>query len=292
MDSSKEAWTNHSTTSESRQLETLPSILIKFLLTAKKGSDNGKARSHSHNSLLSAFFAANLLQSIITPSTPPLKRNIDLRDMAQRLHLWPNDVLAQLQKDALQALALLDHFIREALKGELKYVENLTLIKTENRNINRQVGGIGEREIQLDDSLKELGVLRYQACLALEQLGNVVRTQVEVGDLEGPYGLEMKDLLDCLPELRDREAKKGEDDLAMVKEGLGELRINAVEVVEEHKRLVTAACDELLQLLNEDRTTDASQGAVDMLRKMHNSFLGMQSVVSKALGEDHSGGVD
>jgi hypothetical protein len=43
---------------------------------------------------------------------PPMKRDAGLRDLAQRLHLWPGDMAMQLQRDAVQAIDLLEKYIQ------------------------------------------------------------------------------------------------------------------------------------------------------------------------------------
>lgn len=95
---------------------------IKQFIKAATDTDAYRQRSHSHHSLVNAYMVATFLEEA-SQYVPPMKRDAGLRDLAQRLHLWPGDMAMQLQRDALQAIELLDKYVQQSLAEELKFIE-------------------------------------------------------------------------------------------------------------------------------------------------------------------------
>jgi hypothetical protein len=251
-----------------QELDTLPAIIHQFIKVVTTNTEYISNTTHPHTSLANIYAVATTLQASITPNTPPLKRNISLRDLAQRLHLWPTDIIDQLQRDASLSTSLLNEYIKATLKHEMEFVEKCYAKENlKETRVSMQIGnyhGAGEELPSV--ALKKLATLRYQACLVLERLETILTMQVEKGVLEGEENLELKDLKDMLPEInivRNTAKEKME-----MREGLCEHRANAFKAVQEYQNAVNTTSDELLRLLNEEECKEQPSGLnISELRK-------------------------
>jgi hypothetical protein len=234
-----------------QELDTLPSVIHKFIKIATTSPDYISNTSHPHSSLANIYAVATTLQTSITPNTPPLKRNITLRDLAQRLHLWPTDIIVPLQADASLSVSLLNKYIKATLKQEMEFMEGChAKEKLKETKVFMQIGGYhGAGKDSPTESLRKLGTLSYQACLVLERLEKILRMQVEKGVLEGEENLELKDLWNILPESNIFK-REGKTKIEM-REGLGDNRFKAFKAVENYRKAVNTASNELLRFLNE-----------------------------------------
>jgi hypothetical protein len=110
----------------------LPNKIQQFI-EATYETNAYQLRSHSHHSLSNAYMMATWLEDASQPGSA-LKRDAGLRDLAQRLHLWPGDIAAELQRDALKALSLLEKYIRDGLATEIQCVVGLSGNEVQNEN--------------------------------------------------------------------------------------------------------------------------------------------------------------
>jgi hypothetical protein len=241
-----------------QELDTLPSIIHKFIRIATTTPEYVNNTTYVHASLANIYAIATALQSSITPNTLPLKRNITLRDLAQRLHLWPTDIIVQLQRDASHSITLLDKYIRDTLKNKMDFIEKCHAKESlKHTRLSTQIGGYhGAGEELPMESLRNLATLRYQACLVLERLERIIRMQVEKDVLEGEQNLELKDIYDMLPEIN-----KVVEKIPIKIEcgsGLCRDRMNAFKAVEEYRHAINVVSEELLQLLNDHQAEEDS----------------------------------
>ncbi|KAH9221759.1 hypothetical protein DL95DRAFT_455117 [Leptodontidium sp. 2 PMI_412] len=119
-------------------------------------------RSYAHQSLVNSYVVATFLEEA-NQSVPPLKRNAALRDLAQRLLLWPGDITMELQRDALKAVELLESYVKGSLDAEVKFVEGFELerkmMKAGYEVVER---GAYELATVRDDALRDLKLLNMQ----------------------------------------------------------------------------------------------------------------------------------
>jgi hypothetical protein len=179
-------------TTSTYHLGSLPKKIKQFI-EASADTDAYHQRSHSHHSLLNAYMVATFLEEA-SQYVPPMKRDAGLRDLAQRLHLWPGDMAMQLQRDALQAIDLLERYIQQSLAEELKYVER--------SSVTWDVGDGLQEKVQDMTQMKEA---------ALEDLGQLkceLREQLSKHDLDfTSTDLELHDLSPFIPGFTSARAK-------------------------------------------------------------------------------------
>lgn len=272
-----------SSLSSSRSLDTLPSLLFKFIQTAAKHPAYQGERSHVHTSIIYAYMIAVSLQSATVPSTPPFRRNIGLRDLAQRLHLWEVDVSPQVHRDALKAITLLDGYIRNALKAEMDFIEAVEA--KVNKRPNNQIGGLfGDGEVPASEAKRELAVLRYQSCLVLERLEKMLREQVIFGEVSGEEGLEMDDLRACLPQLLVQFLPKAND--IHPNPALEKYKAEAFFAIEDYRHRVNVCTEELSQIMNTDAGSAALQKGVTKLWDIESAYNKMTQALDQLMEKE------
>jgi hypothetical protein len=123
---------------------------------------------------------------------PALKRDAGLRDLAQRLHLWPGDIAAELQRDALKALSLLDKYIRDGLATEIQYVVGLSGNEVQNEQ-NR-------------DRMADMTKAKDEALRGLDALVATIRQNITTNHLTST-DLELHDLCPFIPGFTTAQTK-------------------------------------------------------------------------------------
>ncbi|EPE30070.1 hypothetical protein GLAREA_12793 [Glarea lozoyensis ATCC 20868] len=174
-ESLEESWSDVGEES-SKESDTLPSIIGKFVQVITTSPKYMANNSHSHTSLKNISNVATALQYAIKPNTPPSKRHTTLRDLALGLQLWPTDSNIQLQQDAARSIPLLHKYMRDTLKSELAFIEDLhAKERLKQTRLTTQIGGYhGAGEEPADDSLRKLATLRYQADNVLIKLEKII----------------------------------------------------------------------------------------------------------------------
>ncbi|KAG4434629.1 hypothetical protein IFR05_009893 [Cadophora sp. M221] len=157
----------------------LPTKIQQFI-EINSGTSAYQARSYTHQSLVNSYMVATFLEEA-NQSVPSLKRNSGLRDLAQRLLLWPSDITMELQRDALKAVELLETYIKGSLDAEVKFVEGLEKKKRDAGFETVEKGGL-ELGMVRDDALRDLGVLKVQ--LKKQILNDDADEALEVGEFE------------------------------------------------------------------------------------------------------------
>jgi hypothetical protein len=167
------------------QLGSLPKQIKQFI-EASSDTNAYRQRSHSYHSLLNAYMVATFLEEA-SQYIPPMKRDAGLRDLAQRLHLWPGDMAMQLQRDALQAIELLNKYVEESLIEELKFVERSSTQCT------NSVRGSARR-------VEEMTEMRQSAVESLSRLKSELKERVSKHHLDfSSTDLELHDLSPFIP---------------------------------------------------------------------------------------------
>jgi hypothetical protein len=180
-------------TPASYQLGSLPSKIKKFI-EVSSDADAYRNRTHSHHSLLNAYMVATFLEEA-SQYVPPMKRDAGLRDLAQRLHLWPGDMAMQLQRDSLQAIELLERYIQQSLTEELRFVERSSVQATD-ATPSRQ------KTVELMSEMKQ------QAVQDLRRLKHDLKEQVSKHHLDfSSTDLELHDLSPFIPGFTSARAK-------------------------------------------------------------------------------------
>jgi len=168
----------------------LPKKIGDFIEASSDTVANSE-RSHSHHSLVNAYMVATFLEEA-NQYVPPMKRDAGLRDLAQRLHLWPGDMAMQLQRDALHAIGLLEKYVEQILTEELRFVQRM----------------IAPDSKELRQRLKGLATMRVAALVDLHQLEDELRNQVSQHHLDfASTDLELHDLSPFIPGFTSARAK-------------------------------------------------------------------------------------
>ena len=176
----------------SYHLGSLPNKIKQFI-EASSDTNAYHHRSHPHHSLLNAYIVATFLEEA-SQYVPPMKRDAGLRDLAQRLHLWPGDMAMQLQRDALQAIDLLERYIQQSLGEELNFIE---------RSSDAWDFGDGAQE-----KVRDMTKMKEGAVDELGQLKLALREQVLKHHLEfASTDLELHDLSPFIPGFTSERAK-------------------------------------------------------------------------------------
>jgi hypothetical protein len=180
-------------TPTSYQLGSLPTKIRKFI-EVSSDADAYRNRSHSHHSLVNAYMVATFLEEA-SQYVPPMKRDAGLRDLAQRLHLWPGDMAMQLQRDSLQAIELLEKYIQQSLTEELRFVERSSA-QAADATPSRQ------KTVELMSEMKQ------QALEDLRRLKHELKEQVSKHHLDfSSTDLELHDLSPFIPGFTSARAK-------------------------------------------------------------------------------------
>ena len=180
-------------TPTSYQLGSLPTRIRKFI-EVSSDADAYRNRSHSHHSLVNAYMVATFLEEA-SQYVPPMKRDAGLRDLAQRLHLWPGDMAMQLQRDSLQAIELLEKYIQQTLGEELRFVERTQTQATEN-TASRQ------------KTVEQMSEMKQHALEDLQRLKHELKEQVSKHHLDfSSTDLELHDLSPFIPGFTSARAK-------------------------------------------------------------------------------------
>ncbi|PMD16239.1 hypothetical protein NA56DRAFT_731526 [Hyaloscypha hepaticicola] len=180
-------------TPTSYQLGSLPTKIKKFI-EVSSDANAYRNRTHSHHSLLNAYMVATFLEEA-SQYVPPMKRDAGLRDLAQRLHLWPGDMAMQLQRDSLQAIELLEKYIQQTLTEELRFVERSSPQATEN-NLSGQ------------KTVEHMSEMKQQALQDLRRLKHELKEQVSKHHLDfSSTDLELHDLSPFIPGFASARAK-------------------------------------------------------------------------------------
>lgn len=247
----------------------LPARIQQFIHTDAETAAYPQ-RSHPHQSLRNAHTIAVLLEEASRPApVSALERNAGLRDLAQRLHVWPSDVAVELQRDALLAVRLLEDYVHEALDAELVFVERL-----EGKGGGGASGARWERLERIRDGVVvDLGLLA-------EDVRRAVRTTEE----QGGGGWEVNDLALFIPgfgirredvEHVERERRflgeDGEDGVEAdspdenSSRDVGSQSRRMARLVEQFEKKVEDACEEMKIAIweaNLGETDDAEGGVV------------------------------
>ena len=174
------------------RLGSLP-LKIKRFIEASSDTDAYHQRSHAHHSLLNAYMVATFLEEA-TQYVPPMKRDAGLRDLAQRLHLWPGDMAMQLQRDALKAIDLLESYVQQSLTEELKFVERSSAAWDVGDGPQERVRDMTQTK---EEVLEDLGQLKHE-----------LREQVLKHHLDfASTDLELHDLSPFIPGFTSARAK-------------------------------------------------------------------------------------
>ncbi len=177
----------------SYQLGSLPSKIKKFI-EVSSDAEAYRNRSHSHHSLLNAYMVAIFLEEA-SQYVPPMKRDAGLRDLAQRLHLWPGDMAMQLQRDSLQAIELLEKYIQQSLTEELRFVERSLPQATENITGGKK-------------AIEQMSEVKQKALEDLRRLKYELKDQVSKHHLDfSSTDLEIHDLSPFIPGFTSTRAK-------------------------------------------------------------------------------------
>jgi hypothetical protein len=231
---------------------------------------------------LNAYIVAVFLQGSIVENISPLKRNAGLRDLAQKLHTWPGDINGDMRRDALQAIDLLEQYVRQCLAAEMRYVENIVT--------NGPDTPIGKKEIEFS----RMVMLKHQAETTLEGLIHKNREQIKKPDWEAAVGgLELNDLAPFIPFFNtaievayeqgaeskptDKGKKSG---TAVQKQGLTRARAEAFRAVENYRNQVDISTEEILGLLNDD-SAKSWRGLQKNVGKISDTYAAHKMMASK-----------
>jgi len=229
---------------------------------------------------------------------PALKRDAGLRDLAQRLHLWPGDIAAELQRDALKALSLLEKYIRDGLATEIQYVVSLS--NNENQN--------GEDRDRVADMTKA----KDEALRGLDALVVTVRQNITTHHLTST-DLELHDLCPFIPgfttartkspKIRDAKMSPTSSWSAAshsltastsksTNVGLSQHRLQALTAVDVFRDKVNLVVDDFSEAL-QNTSLDKLKQKVENLSEILDSFEIMSTEVTNLLHNDeHEGEVD
>jgi hypothetical protein len=229
---------------------------------------------------------------------PALKRNAGLRDLAQRLHLWPGDIVVELQRDALKALSLLEKYIRDGLATEIQYVVGLS--------------GNGVQNEENRDKVADMTKAKDEAVRGLDALVARVRQKITKHHLTST-DLELHDL--CLfipgftsagtksPKIRDAKISStsswstaSHPFTAITSKSanmeLSQDRLQALTAVELFRDNINLIVDDFSKAL-QDSSLDSLKQKVESLSDILDSFEIMGTEVSSLLHRDeHEGGVN
>jgi hypothetical protein len=171
----------------------LPNKIQQFI-EATSDTNAYYQRSHSHPSLVNAYIVASFLEEA-GQHVPPMKRDAGLRDLAQRLHLWSGDMAMEFQRDALQAIELLEKYIQQSLTTELKFIEK-SAAERDSRvpNLKQRIYDMNRMN---NEALKELRLLKLE-----------LREQIPKPHLEfSSKDLDLHDLSPFIPGFTSARAK-------------------------------------------------------------------------------------
>jgi hypothetical protein len=285
-----------SSPSKNYQRGYLPSKIQQFI-EATSETNAYRLRSHSHHSLLNAYRVATWLEEA-SQSVQALKRDAGLRDLAQRLHLWPGDIATELQRDALRAVILLENYIRDGLATELQYVLGLS--------------GNEVRDEENRDRVADMTKAKDEALSGLDALGATVRQNITTQHLTST-DLELNDLCPFIPGFETaqtespniREAKTSPTSSWLASShpltastsnwanvGLGQDRLQALAAVELFRDKVNLVVDDFSEAL-QNNSLDNLKQKVESLSDILDSFEIMGTTVSNLIQiNEHEGGVD
>lgn len=252
---------------------------IKHFIEASSEADAYHQRSHSHHSLLNAYMVATFLEEA-SQYVPPMKRDAGLRDLAQRLHLWPGDMAMQLQRDALQATELLEKYVEQTLTEELRFVERSVAQKAEDQK----------------QRLREMTEMKEIALENLSHLKRELREQILKHHLDfASTDLELHDLSPFIPGFTSARAKglqalakTGSPSLSssaaelsasfnlLGSSGLSPERIEALAIVERFRDTVKAVADEITDII-ENQPMKILEGKVEKLVDIQEYFERMRN---------------
>lgn len=133
---------------------------VKEFLEASSDTTTFRQRSHPHRSIINAYMVATFLEEA-SQSHQPLKRDAGLRNLAQRLHLWPGDVARELQRDALKATELLTNYVKESLTAEVKFVHRVSTKGFEPLN-DPSLHKVRDMEVTHRHALRDLESLKFE----------------------------------------------------------------------------------------------------------------------------------
>jgi hypothetical protein len=285
-----------SSSSQDYQRGYLPSKIQQFI-EATSETNAYRLRPHSHHSLLNAYRVATWLEEA-SQSVQALKRDAGLRDLAQRLHLWPGDMATELQRDALRAVILLENYIRDGLATEIQYVLGLS--------------GNEVRDEENRDRVVNMTKAKDEALSRLDALVETVRQNTTTQHLTST-DLELNDLCPFIPGFttaqtkspKIREAKASPtsswsasshpltastSNCANV--ALSQDRLQALAAVELFKDKVNLVVDDFSEAL-QNNSLDNLKRKAESLSDILDSFELMGSTVSNLIQiDEHEGGVD
>jgi hypothetical protein len=93
---------------------------------------------------------------------PPMKRDAGLRDLAQRLHLWPGDMAMELQRDALISIELLEKYVQQSLSTELKFAEKTQISSQYEEEVAQAKHRVEEMSELKEDAMRDLQLLKAE----------------------------------------------------------------------------------------------------------------------------------
>jgi len=284
-----------SKTANSYHLGSLPKK-IKDFIEASSDTVANTQRSHSHHSLVNAYMVATFLEEA-NQYVPPMKRDAGLRDLAQRLHLWPGDMAMQLQRDALQAIGLLEKYVEQILTEELRFVQRTTALDSEE---SRQ-------------RLKDLAEMRVGALVDLHQLKDELRNQVSRHHLDfASTDLELHDLSPFIPGFTSARAKgiqslttrsassstKSVADLSasfnlLVSSGLSPERTEALAAIEKFRDSAKSVAQEFTDLIGNGSMSVLDEKVhkiADVQEALETMGTGLYRLLNAGGTRDHEGG--
>jgi hypothetical protein len=271
---------------------------IKDFIEASSDTDAYRQRSHSHHSLVNTYMVATFLEEA-NQYVPPLKRDAGLRDLAQRLHLWPGDMATQLQRDALQAIGLLEKYVEQILTEELKFVERTIIVDS----------------AQSKRRLKELAEMKKAALADLHQLKDELKKQVSQHHMDfASTDLEIHDLSPFIPGFTSARAKglkslsrqsvtsssKSVADLSAsfnlpVQSGLSPERTEALAAIEKFRDMVNSVAEDFTNVIG-NGSMKILEERVEKMADVQDSFETMGTKLYRLLNSggqrDYEGDVD
>jgi hypothetical protein len=242
----------------------LPSKVKRFI---EVGSDtlSYKTRSHNHRSIINAYLVATFLEeAALCPQS--MKRNAGLRDLAQRLHLWPGDIASQLRKDATQAVELLEKYVRDLLNEEMKYA---------NRSATKELEG---PEVEGTRRVKEMMDMKEEAIIDLDSLKYELLAQVNATSQYYDEEYELYDLTPFIPgftSTRNKERSDGWEVMAERDDILAE-----EQLLSHTKKAALSAIDiylEKARIVIELRKNIVEDDSLEDLRENLNKMLDIQT---------------
>lgn len=224
---------------------------VREFLEASSDTTAFKQRSHPHRSIINTYMVVTFLEEA-SESRQPLKRDAGLRDLAQRLHLWPGDVARELQRDALQATELLTNYVKESLATEVKFVDRVSTKEFEPLN-DASLHRLRDMEATHNDVLNDLDSLKF------ELLAHIKDPQLFLPAAEN----ELHDLAPFIPGFTSTKKTVMPKDIDQIDDRTKEPVLMEGQLAIKEKALITASEPELNKIETMSSLKLAALNAID-----------------------------